>query len=137
MPVKISEREIQETCTAFLALDQWRPLRTDPVSDRERGKGFGEKGMADHLYIRYPICGNFTPSNQADAQVMWIEWKRMKGKNATKAAQHQREWIAAERARGALVLLAGEDFPATIEGFEQFYRASGLMRHNISMGPRR
>jgi hypothetical protein len=122
------ERDIQNACTGYLELDGWRSLQTDPVSDRRRGKGFGEAGMADHLYIRYPICGNFKPRAQADAEVMWIEWKRMKGKNATKATQHQLDWHAAERARGALTLIAGVDFPASIEGFIKWYEQSGLNR---------
>ena len=37
----------------YLQLDGWRPIRTDPVSDRARGKGFGELGMPDYLFLRY------------------------------------------------------------------------------------
>lgn len=122
-----SEADIQKTCTQFLELDGWRALKTTPVSNWRRGDGFGELGMADHLYIRYD--DKAFPANWA--QVMWIEYKRMRGKNATQAKEHQRQWIAAERARGALVLLAGEDFPATIEGFQQWYRTSGLMRGRL------
>lgn len=46
------ESEIQQQCADLLALDGWRALRTDPCSDRGRAKGFGEKGMADHLFLR-------------------------------------------------------------------------------------
>lgn len=139
------EKHIQQTCTAFLALDGWRPLRTDPVSDRSRGKGFGELGMADHLYIRYLHRESAFPHVQflgrAHAELMWVEWKRERGgtgkkalfTRAEKAKIHQRGWIAAERARGALVLLAGEDFPATIEGFCEFYAQSGLQRRKVSI----
>lgn len=112
-------------------------LITDPVSNRERGKGFGELGMADRLYIRYR-----TPCETRDfltdlpkninqlctAQLIWIEWKRTRSGVATKATDHQWEWHTAERARGALTLIAGEDFPATIEGFAAWYKASGLQR---------
>lgn len=139
--MKLTEAHIQQTCTEFLALDGWRALRTDPVSDRFRGKGFGEKGMADYLYIRYPEpqewgdswpqVESLTPIRvKAMVMVMWIEWKRVREgrKVATKAALNQTAWHASERARGALTLIAGVDFPASIEGFQEFYRKSGLAR---------
>jgi hypothetical protein len=120
------ESEIEQACTKYLHLDGWRGLKTNPVSDRKRGAGFGEKGMADYLYLRY-LSSCIT--NLARVEVMWVEWKRIDAKGkTTKAAAHQREWIARERARGALVLLAGEDFPATIDGFMAWYRDSGLRR---------
>ncbi len=126
--VKLSERDVERTCTDFLALDGWRPLKTDPCSDRSRAKGFGEKGMADHLYIRY-IDPSFPERLHIMAEVLWVEWKRLeRNGKPTLAAPHQRLWQAAERKRGALVLLAGEDFPATIEGFQEWYRNSGLLR---------
>jgi len=120
------EKDLERTCSDFLAWDGWRTLKTDPVSRREWGKGFGEKGMADRLYIRYwptQTCGGL-------AQVLWIEWKRMwpGRKVATKAQANQLDWILAERARGALVLLAGVDFEATFEAFKAWYAASGLQR---------
>ena len=59
--------------------------------------------------------------------MMWIEHKSPTGR----AAPHQKAWHAAERARGALVLVAGEDFPASIDGFMEFYRRSGLMRRKL------
>jgi len=121
------EAQLEKTCTEMLELDDWRSLKTDPVRNREWGKGFGELGMADRLYIRYGW-----PSERfwGTALVMWIEWKCMRPgrKTATKAQQHQLDWIAAERARGALVLLAGVDFPATFEGFKAWYLNSGLNR---------
>lgn len=145
---RITERHIQETCSSFLDLDGWRPLRTDPVSDRSRGKGFGELGMADHLYIRYPkplartIAQCLGNGQQAQAEVLWIEYKRERGTTslnpkralftrAEKARIHQRAWIEGERAKGALVLLVGEDCPATIEGVQEWYAESGLMRRNL------
>jgi hypothetical protein len=141
-PKPLSEAHIQNTCTQLLELDGWRALRTDPVSRREWGKGFGELGMADHLYIRYGELGpgNHTPDViAAGAEVMWIEFKRLKrenrggGANYTTASQHQKDWHARERARGALTLIAGEDFPASIEGFHAWYRESGLMRTEIAL----
>jgi len=127
-PAKLSERDIERTCSDFLALDSWRCLKTDPVSDRQRGKGFGEIGMADMLYIRY-ACSQMMGAASIDAEVLWIEWKRLdKNGKPTTASARQREWHTLERARGALTWIAGEDFPATIEGFQEFYRASGLLR---------
>ncbi len=85
--------------------------------------------MADYLYIRYQADGRtpHLPLLRRIAEVMWIEWKSKRGK----AAEHQKRWHAAERARGAFTLIAGEDFPKTIEGFQAWYRASGLMRRNL------
>ena len=130
---KVSEADIQKTCTMLLELDGWRALRTDPVSRREWGKGFGELGMADHLYIRYGKSHEHPrPGSQFRLdEVMWIEFKRRGGK----AKQHQKDWHASERARGALTLIAGEDFPASIEGFLGWYNQSGLARHKLSIGP--
>lgn len=120
-----SEREIERTCTGILKRDDWRSLKTDPVSDKRRGKGFGELGMADYLYIRYLNPPEWEESEKRRwAEVLWIEWKRHDGK----AAEHQKAWHAQERARGALVLVAGEDFPASVEGFHEWYLKSGLCR---------
>lgn len=155
LPV-ISEADIQLACGEYLQLDGWRMLRTDPVSDMAiaqvirkrladvalpshirslvleiidrsiRGKGFGELGMADCLFMRWdrdpPWTGQGSTWFRAHAEVMWIEFKRKDGK----AQPHQKTWHAAERARGALTLIAGEDFPATIEGFIDWYEKSDL-----------
>jgi hypothetical protein len=120
------EASIERACTDLLELDGWRALKTDPVSRVEWGKGFGEKGMADYVYIRY---GNFRSEphyfqQHVLSEVLWIEWKAPKGR----VAAHQRKWHAAERAWGALTLIAGVDFPASIEGFMAWYRASSLAR---------
>lgn len=128
---KISEKHIQETCDAFLILDGWRAIVTDPP--HMRGLGVTEKGICDRLYIRYeprrehyPLhaCTNVEWFNRSRAEVVWIEWKKKGGK----AALHQKDWHTAERARGALVWVAGEDFLATIEDFQEHYMASGLNR---------
>ncbi len=135
---RMLESEIEAECTKLLEEDGWRALRTDPVSDRSRGKGFGEPGMADHLYIRYayskPIPqmilnvmdpAKFNARARATAsEVMWIEFKRP----GEKAKKHQQEWHAKERSRGACTLIAGQDFPATLEGFRAWYQNSGLKR---------
>jgi hypothetical protein len=38
----VRETVIEAECCKLLAQDGWRILKTDPVSDRGRGKGFGE-----------------------------------------------------------------------------------------------
>jgi hypothetical protein len=116
------ESEIEAECTKLLEEDGWRPLRTDPVSDKGRGKGFGELGMADHLYVRYEFDPLHGPGDNCRGQILWIEFKRP-GK---KPKKHQIEWHTKERARGALTLIAGEDFPATVKGFTEWYADSGL-----------
>jgi hypothetical protein len=137
------EKDLQEACARVLELDGWRRLRTDPVSRREWGKGFGEPGMADDLFIRYLFTveswqAEYSGFDRSTAEVLWVEWKRLRpskrgytwGK-ATKAAIHQQAWHALERKRGALTLIAGEDFQATTDGFIAWYRESGLMRNKI------
>jgi hypothetical protein len=130
-PSPKSEAELERICTQVLEMDGWRSLKTNPVSRRARGAGFGELGMADYLYIRYPDprlpmgtqkCMKMGHLGPCD--VMWIEWKRQGGL----PEEHQIKWIVAERNRGALVLLAGQDFPATVDGFCAWYESSGLKR---------
>lgn len=119
---KILEKHIQEGVTALLELDGWRPLRTDPVSDRYRGKGFGEVGMPDHLYIRYIKRNQDHPPSSVPsgvAELMWIEFKAP----SKTAKPHQLEWHTSERRRGALVLVI-DDF----DKFRQWYADSGLNR---------
>ena len=143
--LKISEADLERAATDLLAYDGWRSLKTDPVSRKEWGKGFGERGMADHLYLRYrdqylqdgtrPVNWRISGSEvfigplfyHCLSQVMWIEWKSLEGSPSAR----QIFWIENERSRGALVLLAGHDFPATYDGFLEWYRASGLMLRNI------
>ncbi len=130
---RILEASIQETCSQFLELDDWRRIRTD--LKHLRGMGVQEKGMADDLFIRYwnhDLVGH----GRELADVIWVEWKRERGGNgkraifskAEKAMIHQRAWHAQERARGALTVILGEDCSATIEGFREWYRQSGLRR---------
>lgn len=131
--MRLTEAQIQKTCAEFLALDGWRPLRTDPTSDRSRGKGFGECGMADHLFIRYGYlasCEERSDSRHV-AEVIWVEFKKLDARgNPTKPSQKQIDWHCDERARGALTVIAGVDFPASIEGFQDWYSGSGLARRS-------
>jgi len=115
-PKDVSEAAIELECCKLLAEDNWRVLKTDPVSDRSRGKGFGERGQADTLCLRY--------GRQPAAEVLWIEWKRPGGR----VHKHQIEWHGKERARGAMTVIAGVDFPPSVPGFIDWYRASGLAR---------
>ena len=125
-----SEAQIEETCTQFLELDGWRCIKTD--LKHLRGLGVQEPGMCDRLYLRYKVSiihgvvGRIPPA--ALVEVLWIEWKKRGGK----AAEHQKDWHQLERARGALVLVAGEDFAADIDSFMTYYRlGSGLMRRKL------
>lgn len=129
---RVSEAQIEETCTQFLELDAWRCIKTD--LKHLRGLGVQEPGMADRLYIRYhskelglTVPGALETRKRCFADVMHIEWKCKGGK----AALHQKAWHHRERARGALTLIAGEDFPASIEEFQAWYRESGLMRKRL------
>jgi hypothetical protein len=134
--LKLSEEQIRKACVDLLEIDGWRNLRTNPTSDRSRGKGFGEVGMADDLFIRYgftqacSMCPNagdgptYCLTCRSAAQVLFIEWKAPKGK----AAGHQLAWHEAERARGALTWIATIDFPPDYDGFKAHYLSSGLAR---------
>ena len=104
--------------TAFLQLDGWRPIRTDPVSDKRRGKGFGEVGMCDYLYLRYrdQAC--------AAAQVLWIEFKRP----GEASKPHQERWQILEAKRGARVLEVD-----SIDDFRRWYSSSGFNQRNPAL----
>lgn len=131
---RISEASLQSAVTTLLQLDGWRALRTDPVSNRGLGKGFGEIGMADYLYIRYGFTElgalldvriqNAQIRHRSHCEVLWIEHKAPGAKPSTA----QQLWHAGERSRGALALIAGIDFEASIEGWQAWYKASGLGR---------
>ena len=125
---KLLERHIEETCSRFLELDGWRWLKTDTVSRREWGKGFGEAGMADGLYLRYwgPSCGVSSEAVASQGNILWIEWKRA----TTRTKRHQDEWHMRERARGGKTIKANE-LPGwqadPIAAFFRWYSDSGLM----------
>lgn len=143
-----SERSIQEACDDLLTLDGWRIIKTD--LPHLRGLGVQEKGMPDRLYLRYlarPCIGHGCsgeqcgPTEGVKAQALWIEWKRLKqftGKRGdtqrpTKPAEHQTRWHIEEMARGAFVVVAGRTFPASVEGFLDWYNGSGLARRKLSL----
>ena len=128
-PPNLSEADIQRTCTELLELDGWRPLRTDPLSRREWGKGFGEKGMADYLYIRYLCHPGQLDYGHHQAEAMWVEYKSRRGS----LKPHQKVWIDAERDRGAFVAVAGETFVPSVDGFVAWYNQSGLARRKLTL----
>lgn len=143
-PPPLLEKSIREACADILILDGWRRLPMEQNFSEKKRKTVGEPGMADDLFIRYgpgvlPETGHISSDAWrmigGCAQVMWVEWKRLlpvkRGKTwgrATKASNEQKAWHALERSRGALTLIAGEDFPASVDGFRDFYKASGLAR---------
>src|SRR6266704_313048 len=135
--LRLSETDIQRTASDLLIADGWRLLRTDPVSNKLLGKGFGEIGMADCLFIRYETIlarvapkrgGKLVEIADASAEVLWCEFKSAKGR----PTPAQLFWHERERARGALTWIAGTDFEASIEGFTRHYKASGLQRRKLS-----
>ena len=137
----MKEADIQGACCDLLALDGWRRVRTD--LPHLRGLGVQEKGIADDLFIRYWAehvgrtpqthdqrvnCLHLASGNE----LMWIEWKRIDSRGLrTKASREQIAWHTLERKRGALTLIAGQDFEPTIDGFRRFYAESGLCRRKI------
>lgn len=151
---KLSEADLKLTCTELLAWDGWRCLNCETVYDGRRGRGFGEVGMPDSLYIRYrydvereamaelmrlskprlhlpdgkPLTDFYGPTQlHSLSESLWIEWKSARGV----LKPHQAKWHDLERARGALTKIAGLDFPASIEGFRAWYTTSGLLRRSI------
>ena len=125
----IRESDIQRTITDLLRAEGWRVFHFEDGFDQRSRKRKGEPGMPDLLCIRYAPIIDSELAGPGTAQVLWIELKRIdKRGRTTKASQTQMDWHRDERARGALVWVAGIDFPATIDGFLQFYRQSGLER---------
>jgi hypothetical protein len=121
-PPNAPESLIEAECTKLLEEDEWWALRTDPVSDRSKGKGFGTPGMADHLFMR-TLTWSDDP-RLSSHQVLWVEFKCGK----KKAGSHQLVWHRYMRALGFVTWIANQDFPATVEGFRTHYEKSGLMR---------
>lgn len=125
-----SEAMIQKGGRDLMELDGWMLLKTDP--EWMRGLGVSEPGIADDQFIRYDIHEEFWPFEgpkiplhyKVLAQVLWIEWKKKGGK----AGAHQATWHQHMRWLGAVTLIAGENFEASIDGFTKWYMESGLAR---------
>lgn len=124
------EKNINAGIKTILELDDWHVFLMEPLWRDDWKKGTGELGQPDCLAIRYGYHPERTwtvDEFRTVAQVLWCEGKR----KGNKPAVHQKIWHAAERARGALVWCAGEDFAPSVEGFRQKYEASGLCRRKL------
>jgi hypothetical protein len=123
----LKEADIQRTVCDHLRAEGWRVFEFEQHWDERAKKLRGEAGMPDILAVRYQ--GDMRFVSRGIAQVLWVELKRVTRRgNTTKAATAQLDWHRDERARGALTWIAGVDFPATIEGWLEHYKASGLAR---------
>lgn len=126
MKPKPRERDINSGIKTILELDGWHVFSMETLWRDDWKKGTGEPGMPDILAIRYSSGG--TPQSLPQcAEVLWIEGKSSRGK----LAHHQLVWHCAERARGALTWIAGNDFPASVEGFLGKYKSSDLCRRKL------
>ncbi len=123
-PLKLRESDIQRTCEDILKWDGWRIFRIEKNFSEKKQKATGELGAPDALCIRYRTFPQGFASFAGHAEVMWIEWKALNGIPSCE----QQLWHRAQLKLGALVLCAGINFPATIDGFKQWYAASGLQR---------
>ncbi len=151
-PLALLEKDIERACCDLLEADGWIVRKMEKNFSERKRKSTGEKGMSDRLCIRYVPRDQGKPQSAMPsgmAEVLWIEFKRLvpqptrvieKGRpkqrwpRSTQAAVHQKAWHAIERKRGALTLIAGEDFIASIDGFRDWYRESGLMRNGKAAG---
>ena len=127
--VPVAEKSIQAAVKDLLLLDGWRVFETD-AARRHHDTGsvrhpLSEPGMADMLCIRYHEYPKI--NCESHASVLWIENKRLGGKSTA----DQKLWQSAERERGALVIVLGEDCEASIDGWLGWYRQSGLMRRKL------
>ena len=127
-----SEAQIQKQIDDFLELDGWRIIRTD--LPHLRGLGVQEKGIPDRLYLRYGravrnVHAYGIQHTLCDIEHFWVEHKKRGGK----PSQAQKDWIARERASGALVIVAGENFEASLDSFCQWYSSSGLQRVSVRL----
>ena len=126
-PGQPSEAAIQRTVVELLEWDGWRAFRTEHAIERKESGGFkrrvGEVGMPDYLFIRYTVyLGGDTwnwEGSETMSNVLWVEFKAL----GEKPDKDQLAWHAAERQRGAMVLVVD-----SIDGFQAWYAASGLKR---------
>jgi hypothetical protein len=140
MPRNSPERELARECTKLLELDGFRTFWMEPVSRREWGRGTGEVGQPDALYIRYDYdrskqifgCAGFVNEMEmrAKADVLFIEYKSRAGRTPPS----QKFWHERERARGALTAIAKIDFEPTVDGFLSWYLSTGLARRIGALG---
>jgi len=129
----VPESSLESAVATIMQLDGWRYFHTEWALT-QGGRPVLEVDMADALFIRYLAGAKIETSLNTGctlkapcAEVLWCEFKRI-GEEATGA---QRLWHAAERKRGAMVIVAGIDFVATSEGYLAWYQSSGLQRRRI------
>lgn len=125
----VPESSLESGVATLMQLDGWRYFHTE-YALTQGGRPVLEPNMPDALFVRYlsKVHGTCMCAMQFGcccAHTIWVEFKRV-GKKPT---GEQKLWHAAERKRGAIVLVAGDTFPATIEGFKLWYASSGLARH--------
>jgi hypothetical protein len=120
--LQVKEIDVQCAVVDMLSADGWRAIRTDPVSNKARGTGFGEISMPDFLFLRYWRMDNLHNDTRPIGEMFWIEFKAP-GKVPNLA---QLKWHGNERNLGALVLVVDN-----VDDFREFYKTSGLMRHPI------
>ncbi len=113
----IPESSLESAIFNILSYDGFHVFRTG-FAITEAGRQLGEVSSPDLLAIRYGLPPDWR------TEVLWCEVKAQ----ARKLTPEQRLWIIGERRRGALVVVAGEDFPADIDGWKAWYAASGLQR---------
>ena len=124
--MKLLESHIERAIGDYLALDAWYVRHYELNWSERKQLAVGERGMADLLCIRYhPLAGW--------ANLLWIEVKRPGGVQS----RWQREWKDREQNRGALVITAGVDFEASIEGFIEWYEQSKLQVRYVRLGGRK
>ncbi len=127
--LKVPEASIEQTCDDILILDGWTAWKMEFNFSEKKRRAFGQIGMPDKLYLR-PLAGWMTEApitDRALCERMWIEWKAKAGK--VSAAQVL--WHVNARKRGELTLIAGIDFPASIEEWQTWYKDSGLQRRHL------
>ena len=102
----LKEKDVAKQVTDYLEYRGWRRVRMNSGMSTNMMTGgivrFGEKGMADLLFLRY------FPKQQPYALVLWVETKAPKGK----LRPEQTLWQTGERARGGLCV--------TVYHFETF-----------------
>ncbi len=124
--MKLTEAAIRDWIADYLTLDDWTVRRMEPVSDRKRGVGANEPGMADLQAIRYWNNKGLVPGT---ADVIWIEVKKPGGRYT----DIQHDWHLSERFFGALTMKMGEDCDASVDGFVKWYESSGLQRKKVRL----
>lgn len=141
---RVLEKHIEQAIVDYLTLDGWICRKQEQNFSEKKRKIVGELGMPDQQCVRYCDARHSVGMSKqsvnrlrASPELFWIEVKRERGgeigSKAEKARIDQKAWHARERERGALTVILGEDCPATVDGFIEWYALSGLQRRNIQV----